>query len=110
MAIGDLMGMMKQAKQLQEKMQSRPGGDRRHVGATASPGGGSSPSPPTARATSSASASTRRSLKPEEVEILEDLIVAAMSDARGKAETLVAEKMQAMTGGLNLPPGMKLPF
>jgi DNA-binding protein YbaB len=49
-------------------------------------------------------------LKPEEVEILEDLIVAAMSDARGKAEAAVAEKMQAMTGGLNLPPGMKLPF
>jgi DNA-binding YbaB/EbfC family protein len=49
-------------------------------------------------------------LKPEEVEILEDLIVAAMSDARGKAEALVAQKMQAMTGGLNLPPGMKLPF
>jgi DNA-binding YbaB/EbfC family protein len=52
----------------------------------------------------------RSLIDPAEVEILEDLIVAAMSDARGKAEAAVAEKMQAMTGGLNLPPGMKLPF
>jgi len=49
-------------------------------------------------------------MKPEEAEIVEDLIVAACNDARGKAEALLAEKMREMTGGLQLPPGMKLPF
>ena len=47
---------------------------------------------------------------PDEVEILEDLIVAAHLDAKAKAETIIAEKMQELTGGLALPPGMKLPF
>ena len=47
-------------------------------------------------------------LKPEEVEILEDLIVAAHTDAKAKVERLLQEKMQSLTGGLPLPPGLKL--
>lgn len=47
---------------------------------------------------------------PAEMEMLEDLIVAAHSDARRKLEAVTAEEMQKVTGGLNLPPGMKLPF
>ena len=47
-------------------------------------------------------------LKPEEAEILEDLIVAAAQDAKAKAEAVMQEKMQEMAGGLPLPPGMKL--
>jgi nucleoid-associated protein EbfC len=46
--------------------------------------------------------------KPEEVEILEDLIVAAHTDAKAKVERLMQEKMQSLTGGVPLPPGMKL--
>jgi nucleoid-associated protein EbfC len=46
--------------------------------------------------------------KPEEVEILEDLIVAAHTDAKAKVERLMQEKMESLTGGLPLPPGMKL--
>ena len=46
--------------------------------------------------------------KPEEVEILEDLIVAAHTDAKAKVERLLQEKMQSLTGGLPLPPGLKL--
>ncbi|PCJ86369.1 MAG: YbaB/EbfC family nucleoid-associated protein [Hyphomicrobiales bacterium] len=46
----------------------------------------------------------------DEVEILEDLIMAAHNDAKSKSATVIAEKMQAVTGGLNLPEGMKLPF
>ena len=46
--------------------------------------------------------------KPDETEILEDLIVAAFADAKSKAEEAAAEKMSAITGGLPLPPGMKL--
>jgi DNA-binding YbaB/EbfC family protein len=49
-------------------------------------------------------------LAPSEAEIVEDLIVAAHRDAHGKAESAIAEKMAEVTGGLGLPPGMKLPF
>jgi hypothetical protein len=47
-------------------------------------------------------------MKPEETEILEDLIVAAAQDAKGKLEAQLQAKMQEMTGGLPLPPGLKL--
>ncbi len=47
---------------------------------------------------------------PEEMEMLQDLLVAAHADARRKIEALSAEEMQKLTGGLNLPPGLKLPF
>ncbi len=48
--------------------------------------------------------------EPGEVEVLEDLVVAAVNDAKAKVEARVAEEMQKITGGLDLPPGMKLPF
>jgi DNA-binding YbaB/EbfC family protein len=48
--------------------------------------------------------------KPEEVEVLEDLVVAAVNDARQRVDAMVAEEMSKLTGGLQLPPGMKLPF
>ena len=47
---------------------------------------------------------------PAETEMLEDLIVAAHADAKGKIEAMSAEEMQKITGGMQLPPGMKLPF
>ena len=47
-------------------------------------------------------------IKPEEAEILEDLIVAAFQDAKRKAEAAAQAKMQEITGGLALPPGLKL--
>ena len=47
-------------------------------------------------------------LKPEEAEILEDLIVAAHNDAKAKVEDTMKEKMKTLTGGLPLPPGLKL--
>ena len=49
-------------------------------------------------------------MKPEEKEITEDLIVAAINDAKQKCEVATQEKMKEITGGLPLPPGMKLPF
>jgi DNA-binding YbaB/EbfC family protein len=49
-------------------------------------------------------------IKPDEAEILEDLIVAAHADAKAKAEAKAAEAMKELTGGLELPPGMTLPF
>jgi nucleoid-associated protein EbfC len=49
-------------------------------------------------------------LKEDEKDILEDLIVAAHADAKAKSEAMMAEEMKSVTGGLPLPPGMKLPF
>jgi len=48
--------------------------------------------------------------KEDDAEILEDLIVAAHNDAKGKVETMVAERTRELTAGLPIPPGMKLPF
>ncbi len=47
---------------------------------------------------------------PAEIEVLEDLIVAAAKDAKTKADAQMAEQMSKLTGGLSLPPGFKLPF
>ena len=47
---------------------------------------------------------------PAEIEILEDLIVAAFNDAKAKVEAETQAEMGKLTGGLNLPPGLKLPF
>jgi hypothetical protein len=49
-------------------------------------------------------------IDPADAEMLADLIVAAHHDARTKIEAASAEEMQKVTGGLQLPPGMKLPF
>ena len=49
-------------------------------------------------------------LSADEVTVMEDLIVAAHHEAKIKAEAAMAEKMSELTGGLQLPPGMKLPF
>lgn len=48
--------------------------------------------------------------KEEDIEILEDLIVAAHNDAKSKAEVAMQEKTKELTAGLPIPPGMKLPF
>ncbi|MBH73502.1 MAG: YbaB/EbfC family nucleoid-associated protein [Rhodospirillaceae bacterium] len=49
-------------------------------------------------------------IDPSEIEILEDLVVAAHNDAKMKLEQLIQEKTSEMMGGFQLPPGMKLPF
>ena len=49
-------------------------------------------------------------IDPNEAEVMEDLIVAAVNDAKIKVEAAVAEQMKQVTGGLDLPPGFKLPF
>jgi nucleoid-associated protein EbfC len=52
----------------------------------------------------------RTLIDPEEIEILEDLIVAANNDAKVKVESYVQEEMGKLTGGMSLPGGLKLPF
>ena len=48
--------------------------------------------------------------KPEEAEVVEDLIVAAVNDAKAKVDERAQSEMSKLTGGLPLPPGFKLPF
>lgn len=52
----------------------------------------------------------KSAVDPDDVEILEDLIIAAVADAKNKVEAYVASETQKMMGGLPMPPGMKLPF
>jgi DNA-binding YbaB/EbfC family protein len=47
---------------------------------------------------------------PEDVEVLEDLMVAAINDAKSQVEAKTQEKMSEITGGIQLPPGFKMPF
>lgn len=49
-------------------------------------------------------------MNPDEKEILEDLIIAAFNDAKAKVEGNISDKMSKLTGGMQLPPGIKLPF
>lgn len=109
MALGDMMGMMKQAKQLQEKMQEMQD-EVASMTIEGSSGGGLVKVTVNGKGEMQAIHIDPSLLKPEEAEILEDLILAASTDARSKADATLQEKMQEMTGGLNLPAGMKLPF
>ena len=109
MALGDLMGMMKQAKELQAKMQAlQEAVAAMEVEGTA--GGGMVSVVMTGKSEMKRLKIDPSLLKPEEAGIVEDLIVAAVNDARAKAEAVLADKMREMTGGLQLPPGMSLPF
>jgi DNA-binding YbaB/EbfC family protein len=103
----DFLGLMKQAAELKSKMENMQAElDRMEVEGTA--GGGM------ITVTLSGKGDLRNAkvdeslLKPDQKEIIEDLFVAAHADARRKLETLLQDKMQAMTGGLPLPPGLKL--
>lgn len=109
MALNDLMGMMKQAKALQENMQ-RLQEEVAALEVEGASGGGLIKVTMTGKSEMKRLAIDPSLLKPDEREILEDLIVAAVNDARIKAEAVLADRMKALTGGLQLPPGMKLPF
>ena len=103
----DLMGIMKQAQAMQEKMQAvQEDLDRLEVQGAS--GGGMIGVTMTAKGQLKAIAIDPSLLKPDEKEILEDLIVAAMNDARGKAERAMQSRMEEVTKGLPLPPGLKL--
>ncbi|BAF86142.1 conserved hypothetical protein [Azorhizobium caulinodans ORS 571] len=103
----DLMGMMKQAKELQGRMQQVQE-ELENTEVDGASGGGLVTVRVSAKGATKSVRIDPSLMKPEEVEILEDLIVAALADARAKAEKVMAEKMQELTGGLPLPPGLKL--
>jgi hypothetical protein len=103
----DIMGLMKQAAELKTKMEAMQAElDRIEVEGVA--GGGLVTVRLTAKGEMKSLAIDASLMKPDEKEIVEDLVVTAHGDARRKAEALLQEKMAALTGGLPLPPGLKL--
>ncbi len=103
----DLMKMMKQAAQLQQKMQEMQA-ELDQIEVNGSSGAGLVSVTLTAKGELKSVKIDNSLIKPEDKEIIEDLVVTAHADARRKAEALLQEKMQALTGGLPLPPGLKL--
>ena len=103
----DLMGMMGQIKELQEKMQQLQA-ELETTEVSGTSGGGLVTVTLTAKGAMKKVEIDPSILKVDEKEIVEDLVTAAHADARAKAERLVQEKASALTGGLPLPPGMKL--
>jgi nucleoid-associated protein EbfC len=101
----DFLGMMKQAAQLQSKMQAMQE-ELANVEVEGTSGGGLVAVRMTAKMEVKAVKIDPSLLKADEVEILEDLVVTAHNDARRKAEAAMQEKMQSLTGGLGLPPGL----
>ena len=103
----DLFGMMKQAQQLQERMQ-RMQEELSALEVSGQSGGGMVKAMLNGRGELKAVKIDPSLLKPEEAEIVEDLVVAAVTDAKAKVDAEMQGRMQELTGGLPLPPGLKL--
>jgi len=105
--MADFLGLMKQAAQLQSKMQEMQA-ELDTITVEGAAGGGMVSVTLSAKGDLKAVRIDPSLIKLEEKEIVEDLIVAAHADARRKAEMVMQDKMKGLTGGLPLPPGMKL--
>jgi nucleoid-associated protein EbfC len=103
--MADFMGLMKQAAELKSKMEAMQA-ELDKIEVEGSAGGGMVMVKLSAKGEMKGVHIDPSLIKPDEVEIVEDLIVAAHSDARRKAEATMQEKMKALTGGLPLPPGL----
>ena len=105
--MADFMGLMKQAAELKSKMEAMQAElERLEIDGTA--GGGLVTVRLSGKGEMKSVKIDDSLIKPQEKQIVEDLIVAAHADGRRKAEVLLQEKMKDVTGGLPLPPGMKL--
>lgn len=105
----NLANMMKQAQEMQSKMQQMQEElERTEVDGSAAGG--------MVTCTITGKGELRRLtidpslVDPEDKEVMEDLIVAAVNDAKGRADQKMREETEKMMGGIQLPPGMKLPF
>jgi len=101
--------MMKQAQAMQAKLAELQAELERHE-VTGQAGGGMVQATMTAKGQMRRLKIDPKLVDPSDVGMLEDLVVAALNDAKTKAEAHVAEQMSKLTGGLQLPPGMKLPL
>lgn len=105
---GGMGNMMKQAQQMQEKMQKAQE-ELQSIEVVGESGAGM------VKVTMTCNHNARRveidpSLFEDDKEIVEDLVAAAINDAVRRVQATSQEKMSSITGGMQLPPGMKLPF
>ena len=101
--------MMKQAKEMQSKMAEMQ--DKlSELEVTGSSGGGLVEITMSGKHQVKALKIDESLVDKDNIEVLEDLAVAAINDARTKVDNAANEKMSELTGGLQLPPGLKLPF
>jgi DNA-binding YbaB/EbfC family protein len=105
--MADFLKMMKQASELKSKMEAMQAEMDQTI-VDGSSGGGLVTVSMSAKGELKSVKIDPSVLKPDEAEIVEDLIVAAHADARRKADALMQDKMKEMAGGLPLPPGLKL--
>ncbi|UUP17732.1 MULTISPECIES: YbaB/EbfC family nucleoid-associated protein [Nitratireductor] len=105
----DLMGLMGKAKEMQAKFQAMQE-EMAQMEVTGQAVGGAVKVTLTGKFEMKKLEIDPSLFKEDDVEILEDLILAAHNDAKTKVEAAMQEKSQEMTAGLPIPPGMKLPF
>jgi nucleoid-associated protein EbfC len=103
----DFLGLMKQATELKSKMEAMQA-ELERLEVEGAAGGGLVTLKLSGKGDLRGARVDDSLLKPDQKEIIEDLLVAAHADARRKLEAMLAERMQALTGGLPLPPGLKL--
>ena len=103
----DMFGMMKQVQAMQQKMADMQA-ELEALEVDGASGGGMVRATATAKGQVKNIAIDDSLMKADEKDILEDLIVAAINDAKGKGEALMQERMQKLTAGLPIPPGLKL--
>ena len=105
----DFNNMLKQAQELQKKMADAQK-KVEELEAEGTSGGGLVKVKINGKNVTTSISIDESLISKDEKEILEDLIVAALNDARENVQKKIAEEMSSLTGGLKLPPGMKLPF
>ena len=105
----NLGSMMKQAQQMQAQMQEMQA-RLEELEVEGSAGGGMVSAVVTGKGALRRLSIDPSLVDPDEREVMEDLIVAAVNDAKNKADERMQEETQKLMGGLQLPPGMKLPF
>lgn len=105
----NLGAMMKQAQEMQTKMQEMQT-RMESLEVDGASGGGMVTATLTGKGEMRRLSIDPSLIDPDDKEVLEDLIVAAVNDAKAKADTRMREETEQMMGGLKLPPGMQLPF
>jgi DNA-binding YbaB/EbfC family protein len=105
--MADFLGLMKQATEFKSKMEAMQA-ELDQVEVEGAAGGGLVSVKLSGKGELRSAQVDDSLLKPDQKQIFQDLIVAAHADARRKLEALLAERMQSLTGGLSLPPGLKL--
>lgn len=103
----DMFGMMKQVQAMQQKMADMQA-ELEALDVEGASGGGMVRVIASAKGHVKAIMIDDSLMKADEKDILEDLIVAAVNDAKGKGEAMMQERMQKLTAGLPIPPGLKL--